>query len=221
MKRYLTENLMWKVASVLLAYLLWIVVAREPELAASITVPVLFKDLPEDLDIASDVPERVHLEVRGPAPRLTPESLAQTAVVLDLQGAQPGQRTFNIHDWNVHRLPIGVSFYRAVPSQETMRFEQLLLKDVPIEPAYSKPPPDGYIVTAFTFDPAKVRLRGPETRVRNIDHVTTDAVDLSGLVGQTEKRVNVRVGDPQVRLESNPLVTLILQISKLPNKDTQ
>ncbi len=220
MKRFLTENLAWKLLSILLSFLLWVVVAREPELATSISAPILFRNIPKDLDLASDVPERVQLEVRGPAPRLTPASLSQAAVVLDLSDLQPGEQTFTIHDRNIRQLPIGVMFFRAVPSQVSMRFERLISKDVPIEPAYERSPPEGYSVTSYRFDPPKVRIRGPESRVRNIDYVKTDPIDISGIVSEASRRAHVRVGDPQVHLESSPQVQCVVTLQKLPNKDS-
>ena len=216
MKRFLTENIAWKLLSILLSFLLWVVVAREPELATSISAPILFRNIPTDLDLASDVPERVQLEVRGPAPRLTPASLSQTAVVLDLSDLQPGEQTFTIRDRNIRQLPIGVMFFRAVPSQVSMRFERLVSKDVPIEPTYERSPPEGYSVTSYRFEPPKVRIRGPESRVRNIDYVKTDPIDISGIVSQASKRAHVRVGDPQVHLESSAQVQCIVTLRKLP-----
>ena len=221
MRRFFLDNLAWKVSSVVLAFLLWIAVAREPELATSISVPVLFRNIPDGLDIASDVPDRVHLEIRGPAPRLTPESLAQTAAVLDLKESQAGEQTFTLNDSSIRRLPMGVSFYRAVPSQIALRFERLYSKDVPIEPRYAKSAPEGYSVAGYTFEPPKVTIRGPEDRLQTIDHVTTDPIDLSGLVSQTSKRVRVRIGEPRVRLESNAQVRVTLELRKLPPKEQQ
>jgi len=217
-KRILIDNIGWKLLSVLLAFLLWAGVASEPELATSISVPILFRNIPDDLDISAEVLERVHLEIRGPAGRLTPESLSQTAVVLNLSDAQPGERTFTIHDRDVRQLPIGVVFYRAVPSQVGLRFERLLSRDVPIQPVYSKPPPDGYSIVKYWFSPAKVRILGPEGHVRPIDHVTSDPIDLSGVVSKKELRVQVRVGDPQVRLEAAPVVKYSVELIKVSDK---
>ncbi|MDQ2950253.1 MAG: CdaR family protein [Acidobacteriota bacterium] len=221
MKRFLLHNLGWKALSVLLALVLWIVVAREPELATSISIPLLLRNVPDDLDISSDVLERVHVEVRGPSGRLVPENLSQAAVVLDLEGVQPGERTFTIYPRNVRQLPIGVAFYRAVPSQVSLRFERLISRDVPIEPAYLKGPPDGYGVVKYSFTPPKLRVRGPENRVQRLNHITSDPIDLSGVVSQKGIRVQARVGDPQVRLESSPIVTFNVTMAKAPNKEVK
>ena len=221
MKRFVRNNLGWKALSVLLALVLWIGIAREPEMATSISLPLLLRNVPDDLDISSEVLERVHVEVRGPSRQLVPENLSQAAVVLDLAGVQPGERTFTIYAWNIRQLPIGVTFYRSVPSQVSLRFERLITRDVPIEPAYSKGPPDGYGVVKYSFTPSTLRVRGPENRVQRLLHITSDPIDLSGVVSHKGIRITARVGDPQVRLESSPIVTFNVTMAKAPNKEAK
>ncbi len=125
-----TRNLGWKLLSLLIAIGLWMAVAREPEVATSLSVPVDFKNMRDDLDISGNLPDRVRLEVRGPSGRLTRDNLSTVAVVLDLSDAQPGERTYSIRGRNLN-LPSGVVFYRAVPSQLTLHFDQLILKKNP------------------------------------------------------------------------------------------
>lgn len=221
MKGWFLHNLGWKLLSIVFAFLLWIAIAREPELATSISAPILFRNIPDDLDISSQAVERVHVELRGPARRLAPGNLSEVAIVLDLSGVQPGERTFTINDYNVRRLPIGVIFYRAVPSQVSLRFERLMTRDVTIEPVYSKAPPDGYGVVKYWFSPAKVRIRGPEMHVQRINHVNCDPIDLSGVVSEKQIPVYARVGDPQVRMESAPIVTFNVVMAKAPSKDAK
>jgi YbbR domain-containing protein len=206
MRKLLTRNLGWKLLSLAIAYALWIAIAREPELETSISVPIEFKNLPRDIDISSDVPDRVHIEIRGPSTRLTHDYLSSVAVVLDLSDTQPGERTFTIHDWNAS-LPFGVAFDRAVPSQITLRFAHLSSRDVSIVPRYLKPPPQGYRVASFEFKPAMVRIRGPEDHVTRTEAVTTDPIDLSGVVKRAKIPVHINVGDPQIRLEMPRAVT--------------
>src|ERR1700730_18623315 len=127
--KFLTSNLGWKLLSLLIAIGLWIAVAREPELATSLAVPIEFKGMPEDLDIGSNVPERVRLEIRGPSGRLSRDNLTNLAVVLDLSNADAGEHTYNIRPPNVN-LPAGVSFYRALPSQVTLRLDKIATREV-------------------------------------------------------------------------------------------
>lgn len=218
MLRLITKNLGWKLLSIAGAFVLWLAVAREPELATSVSVPVEFKNIPDDLDISSDVPDRIHIEIRGPAGRLSRDYLADLAALLDMGDARPGERTFTVHAWNIN-LPAGVEFYRAVPSQLTLRFDRLITRNIEVEPRYANSPPEGYTIAAARIDPPTVRIRGPEDHVRRIDRVRTDPLDLSSAVGRMDFQAQVNLGDPQVRLESSPAITVHLTLQRLGLND--
>lgn len=220
MRQFFTLNVGWKLLSLVIAVVLWIAVAREPELATSLSVPVELKNIPDDLDIGSNVPDRVHLEVRGPSGRLSRDNLADAALILDLADAHAGERTYTIHPYNFS-LPSGVTFYRAVPSQVTLSFDHVASQSVKIFPRYSKPPQPGYRVRAYVLEPENIRIRGPEERVKRIDRVWTDPVDLSGVVSSTEFHTHVNVGDAQVRLEAPTTITLKVTLERTQLQDNK
>jgi YbbR domain-containing protein len=214
MKRLLLQNLGWKFLSLFFATLLWFLVAREPPIATSINVPIQFRNMSDDLDISSEIPERVRLEVRGPSGRLSRDNLAEAAVVLDLASVgNPGERTFTFVDRNV-RLPAGVNFYKAVPSQVTVRFERLMYKSVPVRARYGTGPPDGYAIVNSSFEPPSLRIVGPESHIQPIDFVSTDPIDLSNVIGRAEMRVHINLGDPQVRLNPPVQVRFTVTLEK-------
>jgi len=212
MRQLLTRNLGWKLLSLAIAIALWIAVAREPELATSLSVPIQFKNIPDDLDIGSNVADRARIEIRGPSGRLSRDNLSDVAVVLDLSDARAGERTYTIHPNNIN-LPSGIAFYRSVPSQITLHFDRLVTREVDVRASYSKMP-EGYHSTGEAIEPAKIRIRGPEQRVRNIASVQTDPLDLSGVVGQKQFRTQVNLGDPQVRLEAPTVITVKVKLEK-------
>ena len=211
MKQLFTRNLGWKLLSLLIAAVLWVAVAREPELATSLSVPVEFKNMPEDLDFSSAVPDHVQLEVRGQSGRLSHDNLADVAVVVDLGDAHSGVRTYTVRENNLN-LPSGVSFYRAIPSQLTVRFEHVISRDIPVKSMYEHLSP-GYRVQSEELSPAKVRIRGPEQRIRDMQYALTDPIDLTGVVGSKEIRTHINVGDPQLRLESQVVITDKVQVA--------
>lgn len=221
MKQRLAANLGWKLLSLLLAFLLWIAVAQQPELATSISVPILFHNVPPDLEIASEVTDRAHLEIRGPSGRLTSASLSQVAVVFNLAAIAPGERTFTIRENTIWGLPLGVTFYRAVPSQISIRFEHQITKDVRVEPSYEQPPAPGYEVVHYQFSPSTVKIRGPEESVQDVDRVTTDPIDLTLARRRGGVRVHVHLTDPQLRLVSPAGVLFWATVEKIPNKESK
>jgi YbbR domain-containing protein len=202
MIQLLTRNLGWKLLSLLIAIGLWISVAREPEVATSLSAPVDFKNMRDDLDISGNLPDRVRLEVRGPSGRLTRDNLSSVAVVLDLADAEPGDRTYTIRGRYLN-LPAGVVFYRAVPSQLTLHFEQLIYKQAPVQAIFINPPA-GYRISSQKLSVSAIRIRGSVERVNAIAQVKTDPINLAGLTGEKLFHTHLNVGDPQVRTVDAP-----------------
>jgi YbbR domain-containing protein len=216
MRQLFTRNLGWKLLSLVIAVVLWVAVTREPEVATSLSVPVDFKNPPDDLDIDGSLPDRVRLEVRGPSGRLTRDNLSTVAVVLDLSDARPGERTYSIRGRNLN-LPSGVDFYHAVPSQVTLHFNQLFFKEEKVQPVYVNKPA-GYRIASQQFSPTKVRIRGSQDRISAITQIRTDAMDLSEVAGEHVFHTHLNVGDPLVRIiDVPPDVTVRVKLEKIIN----
>ena len=209
-----THNWAWKTASLAVAVLLWYAVEGEPEQVASRALPVYFEKLTPELLLTADVPATVRVEMRGPAGRISPSSLSDTIIRLDLSPVTaPGERTFTLSSLNLN-LPSGVAFLRATPSQLRLNFDRNVTKDVPVEIRSAGAPPAGFHIVDQAVSPAVLRIAGPEQHVKRIAMAQTDAIDVTALTGDTTLRVNTFVEDSQVRLESSPIVTVKLTIRK-------
>ena len=220
LKRFLKTNMSWKLFSLLLSTLLWFAFVAESETAVSISVPVEFRNLPQDLETTTEVVDRLYLKVRGPSARMRSSELAQASVVLNLaQVVRPGERTFTLDQTTVN-LPAGIVLTRAVPSQIRLRFENRLRRNVPVEPRFEGPPPKGYRMARVEASPKTLPIAGPESRVQLVSSVPTDAIDLSGTVGTGEFRVSGYVSDSQVRFDGSPIVMVRVILEKIPaNQD--
>src|SRR5262245_59383800 len=110
-----TGNLYIKLISLAVAILLWFALVDAPVLTASISAPIEFKNFPPDLDVGSELPERVQLQVQGPRDALAGNSFERTAVVLDLEPMRnAGERTFDVSA-SLVGLPPRVELMRAIP----------------------------------------------------------------------------------------------------------
>ncbi len=212
--KWIPRNLGWKLGSLLLAFLLWMAVSAAPDVVTDHASPIVYRNLAPRLLISGDVPESVHVEVRGSAARLTASNLADTVAMFDLSGVlNPGDQTFTISSSNLN-LPPGVTFLRAVPSQLRLRFARLATKDVPVEIRLSGDLPADHRIASKSVTPQMLRIAGADTRVAAISNVQTDAIDMSGVTNSADYRVNAFVSDPQVRFESSPVVTVRVNIEK-------
>jgi YbbR domain-containing protein len=183
----------------------------------SVPAAVQYRNLPPELELSGDQIDRLFLKVIGPATRVTANRLGQTALTLDLSGAnEAGEHTFTISDRNL-TLPMGVSLVRVVPSQVRVRLDRRVTKEVPVEVRLAGPPPPGYRVSRQEVQPGKLRIVGAEARLEQINSVQTDPVDLTSKVGEAKFRMNVSLPDPQVRFEQDsPVVLVSIGLEKIP-----
>ncbi len=212
--RLITRHFGWKLGSLTLSVLLWLAILGEPELVTTHTAPILYKSLPRGLLIGSDALDQVRVELRGPSGKLSPDRLAEMAVLLDLSDVKgPGERTFTLSDADFH-LPQGVTFLRSVPSQLRVQFARMLSREVPVNVRFSAPPAPGYRIVSQQTVPDKLRIAGPEGRVNAVTGAETDAIDLSGIIENKEIKASAFISDPQVRFEVSPVVTVKVIVEK-------
>ncbi len=214
--KWVTENFGWKVLALAIAIAVWMLVASEPELSTFVTVPLTFKNLPDDLEISAGTVNAVSLELRGPAGELRNlgESGGQRpAVIVDMTGVQPGQRTFAIGDGSV-KLSRGLRLSRAIPSVARFEFERRRFRMIDVLPRFDGLETSGYEVAHFAVEPRQLQIVGPASRVARIASVVTDRVDVTSVVGASEFHVNAFVEDPYVRFAGSPQVTVTVSMKK-------
>jgi len=212
--RKLTRHLGWKLASLLLATLLWFAIEGAPELVTIQTVPILYRNLKSGLILSSDAPENVRVELRGSSVKLTQSALSSVSVAVDLADVSgPEERTFTLSAANFS-LPQGVSFLRVIPSQVRLAADRIAMKDVPVKIRLEGAPPLGYMVLHQASTPPILRISGPEARVMRIDAAETDLIDVRSMTQSAQLKVNAFIPDVRVQFDSSPEVTVNLTIQR-------
>ena len=218
--RWFTDNFLWKMLALAIAVAIWMLVASEPELSTFATVRLEFKNLPDDLEISSQPVSTISLELRGPSGELRsvsgePYGLGslRPAVILDMSGVQPGERTFPIGNGSV-RLARGVHLVRAIPSEVRFDFERRAIRTVAVTPRFRGEGSNGYAVAQVNVEPSQVEIAGPASHVARVSEAVTDQVDVSNVVGTKEFRVNAYVEDPFVHLNDSPQVMVSVVMKK-------
>lgn len=210
-----SRNIGWKLLSLAMAVVLWALVASEPEFSTFATVQLAYKNLPDDLEIASEPVPSIALELRGASGLLRGigEGGVRPAVILEMSSVLPGERTFTIGDGNV-KLSRGVRLVRAIPSQVRFTFDRRLIRRVPVVVRFNGEGAHGYAVAGQEVDPRELSIVGPASHVSRILAASTDPVDVSNVVGASQFRTNAYVNDPYIRFQSSPQVTVTVTMRK-------
>jgi hypothetical protein len=197
----------WKLLSLGVAFVIWAMVASEPELSTFVSTQVEYKNLPSDLEISSNPVTTVLLELRGPSGELQGlggEGL-HPQIILDLNSATPGQHTYAIG--GSIKLPRGVRLVSELPAQVHFDFEMRKERTVPVHVRLTGEGRNGYVVASEKVTPPSEKIEGAASHVTADGEVVTDPVDVSDVVGTTTFRVTTFVTDPFVRIKTSPQVT--------------
>lgn len=196
-RRYIQHNLGLKILAVIIAVILWAAVTRDPMAEIAINVPIEFHNVPENLEISSEVIPQAQIRVSGHARVL--RDLAQTDIhpVIDLTGVTPGEKTFDLTR-QLH-LPRGVELDQVVPTQLRLSFDRSMQREVEIRPRVTGTFASGYRILEAKVEPERMQIIGPEHRVKLIENAVTDPVDATGVLGTATFETNVFIADPLVR----------------------
>ncbi|HUI84364.1 MAG TPA: CdaR family protein [Candidatus Binatia bacterium] len=200
-RNYVLKNLPFKVVSLAIAVMLWWAVGRDQPIEILMTVPLEFQNAPPNLEISSDNPLQTHVTLRGPQRLLQGLNSSEVHAVLDLQGAVPGERTFDLPVRDI-RAPRNVSVVEVVPSQFHISFDRGATRSVRVQPRVTGTLLSGYGITEVSADPANIMIAGPERRVDEVQAAMTDPVDATGVVGTATFTTHAYVPDPLVRVRT-------------------
>jgi len=216
MIRLLTQNLWWKLFALVAAFGVWMNVASEPEVATVVSVPVEYIHFPKDLEISSNIVESIAVEARGPSGELSGLHSPRVAAIIDFASVQePGQRTFAITPAEL-KLPRGIELIRTIPAQLRFRFERKMTRAVPISVAWSGKLQPGLTIAQVDINPPDLTIAGPESHVLDSKKLLSDPFDLSGVTGDTQRKLAVFSPEPEVRILNAPEVTVKIRIRQGP-----
>jgi YbbR domain-containing protein len=210
-RRNVLHNLGLKIISLLIATGLWLEVSTEPVSEAAVNVAIVFRNMPENLEISSENIPTEQIRVRGPERVVRRLQPSDVHVEIDLSGMKPGERTFDLTS-NQITLPEKLEPVQIVPSQIHLTFDQRIRRTVPVKPRVIGTFATGYEISEVQADPESVQIIGPQKSVEAVENATTDPIDVSGLLGRTTVLRHAYVADPLIQVaNSRPVrITIIM-----------
>jgi len=204
-----------KFISMAIAAALWFAVAGEPTIERTVRAPLAFQNQSDTLELTDSPPSAVDVRVRGAASLVSHLAPGDVVAMVDLSGARSGKKIVHLTPGLV-RAPFGVEVTQLTPADVTLTFELSLSRIVPVVPVIEGTPANGYAAGTPTVDPPSVVVVGPESVLRHVKSVLTEAVTVSNATRRVRETVNVGVPDPGARLKQPILVTVTVPIEPAP-----
>ena len=213
-KRIFIHNIGLKIVSLLLAVGLWRAVARDPIAEIQLKVPLEFRNLPDNLEIDSASFTEAQIRVRGPERVIHRLQPGDVHTEINLVGAQPGERTFDLTGGQV-RAPNDVEVVQIIPGQFHLSFDNRATRVVEIHPRVTGNFASGRQIAQVVANPPTVMISGPRRRVEAVEGAVTDPIDASGATTRASFVTQAYVSDPLIQVvHPSPIrVTVIMESS--------
>lgn len=188
-----TRNWTLKLASIGLAVFLWAVVRAEPpdrEVLTDVPIFVQIGDL-DWREAAPPEPATVQVQFAGPAGEIIRLNRQSTAIRIPLDAVSSSDTTVTLRrDWVVFDGASSLVVEDVVPSTVTIHLERTVVKAIPVAlPTVGRPRPGYAVAGPIAVSPTVVRVRGPESRLDEVDSIRARPIDLSDLSGPTRRVV--------------------------------
>jgi YbbR domain-containing protein len=211
-RRNVLHNLTLKITSVLLATGLWMAVASSPPSEVALSVAIIFRNMPSDLEISSENIPSVQIRVRGPERIVRRLQASDVRAEVDLGGMKPGEHTFDLT--KAIAVPDKLEVAQVVPSQIHVQFDTRAVRWIPVHPRVVGNFPSGYHLASARPDPDKVQVIGPKNEIDAVNSAITDPIDVTGVLDTLTVMRPVYVSDPLIQVTDPHPVRVTITIQK-------
>ncbi|MGC9350032.1 MAG: CdaR family protein [Anaerolineae bacterium] len=208
MKRWIIQNVSLVFLSLILAFFFWAVAteAEDPTIRDTYgsTLPVEIRGLPEDMIAYGAENARVRVEIRAPASVWDDLSADAIDAYLVLSDVETGTLEVPVQV-AISAEPLDIT--QVTPETIEITVERIAEKEVPVNLRIQGAPATGFQVGSAEIAPQSIRVRGPESRVREaaVARITVSLSDQRNDVrGDYEPEVLDAAGDPVARIELTP-----------------
>ncbi len=173
------KNIGLKITAVLLSFLLWIFATSRGMSEISLDVPLEFKNIPPGLELISYDVKTVSLSIKGQERLIRTIRPTDIRIWVDLSKAKKGEGVYGINKNNI-KLPLAVTVKNITPASVRVILEESFSKTVKVRPVIVGEPKRGYYVKSVTAEPHKVEIEGSSSKIKKIDIIKTEPLDITG-----------------------------------------
>lgn len=212
LRRIFIEDWSLKLLSLAIAVILWLLVTGQNQpVTAHVNVQLNFIR-PPSLEISNDPPRTVDVMLTGSRNKLDDLTTLDLVATVDISDQRAGERVLRLADKAQIPLPQGIKVDGYQPSAIPIRLEEIIERQVAVEPKLEGQPENGFEVYSIYPSKGSVAVRGPATRVTALQKVATESIWLTGHKESfTASNIALDVPDPKVDL-LEPMVNVAVEI---------
>src|SRR6187549_3994430 len=180
LRRIFLEDWSLKLLSLAIALVLWLLVTGQNQpVTAHVNVQLNFIR-PQSLEISNDPPRTVDVMLTGSRNKLDDLTSLDLVATVDISEQRAGERVLRLADKVQITLPQGIKIDGFQPSAIPIRLEEILERQVEVEPKLEGKPADGFEVYSSYPNKGSITVRGPASHVNTLQKVMTESIWLAG-----------------------------------------
>jgi YbbR domain-containing protein len=189
-----------KLFAIVAAVFLWYSINKtERDAERVIDVPVSLRKIPDTLTVLNPPTKAVSVTLRGPRTILDNYDERKARLQLSLVSIQQGDNRIDPNGSMLFpELARSLKVVRFDPPSFTLRADRRTMKRLPVKADLAGSPALGYTVAESTVSPDMVDVTGPARLLADLNHVSTEPVDLRGADQAFQRNILVERLDPSL-----------------------
>lgn len=210
MKKLIFKNFGLKIASIILAIILWIFASSRGQSEMYIDLPLEFDNLPSRLEMVESSDKFISLHIKGPNRTITKIKASDIRAYIDLGKAKKGESIYYVTKDNI-KLSHPITILDISPSSIKVITEETFAKTVKVIPVLTGELEKGYKVHNITVVPENIEIEGIKSEVRKIRKLKTESLDITGARETFTQELKLDLKGNKVRAKPDSvLVTVII-----------
>ena len=210
MKNLIFKNFGLKIASILLAIILWIFASSRGQSEKYIDLPLEFGNMPSGLELVESSDKFISLHIKGPERTIKNIKAQDIRAYIDLGKAKKGESIYYVTRDNI-QVPNSITILNISPSSIKIITEKTATKTVEVTPVLTGELDKGYKVHNITVVPENIEIEGIESEVSKIRKLKTESLDITGARKTFTQELKFDLKGNKVKAKPNSvLVTVII-----------
>jgi YbbR domain-containing protein len=203
-KNLFVRNWALKLLAFALALVLWLTVIPEEKSFSekTLTIALETRNIPQNMELVEKPVPMIDVTVRAPDRLIDQVTSANVFAKLNLERATTYQMEYPLNSAMIS-LPAGAQVTMIAPNTVRLKLEQTKEMSLDVEPFLIGKLADGLKIDKMEVIPAKVLVRGPESKLKERDRVRTSPIDISAFTQSSEVEADLILPKPELRLATS------------------
>jgi YbbR domain-containing protein len=209
MKKFIFKNFGLKIASIILAIVLWFIASTRGQSEIFIDVPLEFMNIPSGLEMIDSSDKTISLNIKGPEKYIKNIKPLDIRALIDLSKAKKGESTYYITKDNI-QLPRSITLVNISPSRVTITTEETVRKSVRVIPIITGVPERGYKMQTNAVVPKNVEIEGIQSEITRIRNIKTESVDITGVKETFAQELKLDLKGKNISVKPNSVTVTVI-----------